>query len=81
MRASRRLAAEAVALVLATVFFLVPFALMLLTAVKDPVQALDLDFAWPVNWRLVENFTEVIEARDYVLLRAYVNSTVLTVTG
>ncbi|MEV1243316.1 carbohydrate ABC transporter permease [Nonomuraea sp. NPDC049750] len=81
MRALRRFGAEAIALVLATVFFLVPFALMLLTAVKDPTQALDLDFAWPANWRLVENFTEVIEARDYVLLRAYVNSTVLTVVS
>ncbi|MEU7747560.1 carbohydrate ABC transporter permease [Nonomuraea sp. NPDC049158] len=81
MRALRRFGAEAIALILATVFFLVPFALMLLTAVKDPAQALDLDFAWPANWRLVENFTEVIEARDYVLLRAYVNSTVLTVVS
>ncbi|MFG1967374.1 carbohydrate ABC transporter permease [Nonomuraea sp. NPDC049028] len=81
MRALRRFGAEATALVLATVFFLVPFALMLLTAVKDPTQALDLDFAWPANWRLVENFTEVIEARDYVLLRAYINSTILTVVS
>ncbi|MEU7834927.1 MULTISPECIES: carbohydrate ABC transporter permease [unclassified Nonomuraea] len=81
MRALRRFGAEAIALVLATVFFLVPFALMLLTAVKDPTQALDLDFAWPANWRLVENFTEVIEARDYVLLRAYINSTILTVVS
>lgn len=81
MRALRRLSAEAVALVLATVIFLVPFALMLLTAVKDQTQATDLDFAWPTNWPIVQNFMAVIEAGDYVLLRAYVNSTILTVSS
>ncbi|MFI6483674.1 carbohydrate ABC transporter permease [Nonomuraea sp. NPDC050663] len=81
MRAARRLSVEAVALVLATAIFLVPFALMLLTAVKDPRQAIDLDFAWPTSWPVVENFMAVIEARDYVLLRAYVNSTIITVAS
>lgn len=77
----KRLGTEVTVLILATVIFLVPFALMLLTAVKNPVQATDLDFAWPTEWRVVQNFTEVIEARDYVLLRAYVNSTILTVAS
>ncbi|MFI7636050.1 carbohydrate ABC transporter permease [Nonomuraea sp. NPDC049400] len=81
MRAVKRLGAEAIALLLATVIFLVPFALMLLTAVKDQTQATDLDFAWPTSWPIVQNLVEVIEARDYVLLRAYVNSTVLTVAS
>ncbi|MEU6719089.1 carbohydrate ABC transporter permease [Nonomuraea sp. NPDC046802] len=81
MRALKRFGAEAVALVLATVIFLVPFSFMVLTAVKDEVQSLDLDFAWPANWPVVENFVRVVEARDYVLLRAYVNSTILTVAS
>jgi raffinose/stachyose/melibiose transport system permease protein len=81
MTALRRLSGEVVALVLATAIFLVPFALMLLTAVKDPEQAIDLDFAWPTSWPVVENFMAVIEARDYVLLRAYVNSTIITVAS
>ncbi len=77
----RRLGVEAVVLVAATVIFLIPFALMLLTAVKDQTQAVDLDFAWPTSWPVVENFMAVVEARDYVLLRAYVNSTVITVAS
>ncbi|MEO3796881.1 carbohydrate ABC transporter permease [Nonomuraea sp. B10E15] len=81
MTALRRLSGETVALVLATVIFLVPFALMLLTAVKNPEQAIDLDFSWPTSWPVVENFMAVIEARDYVLLRAYVNSTIITVAS
>jgi len=81
MRAVKRLGAETLALLLATVIFLVPFALILLTAVKDEEQAVDLSFALPTHWRIVENFTEVIQARDYVLLRAYLNSTILTVAS
>ncbi|WP_049575173.1 carbohydrate ABC transporter permease [Nonomuraea sp. SBT364] len=81
MRTLRRFGAEGAALVVATVVFLIPFALMLLTAVKDEEQAIDLDFAWPTSWPVVENLMAVIEARDYVLLRAYVNSTVLTVAS
>ncbi|TMR93647.1 carbohydrate ABC transporter permease [Nonomuraea basaltis] len=81
MRALKRFGAEGVALVVATAIFLVPFSFMLLTAVKDQAQSADLDFAWPGDWRLVENIVEVVEARDYVLLRAFVNSTVLTVVS
>ncbi|MBB5783130.1 carbohydrate ABC transporter permease [Nonomuraea jabiensis] len=81
MRTLKRAGAEVIALGVATVVFLVPFSLMLLTAVKDQNQAADLDFSWPTEWQIVRNFLEVIQARDYVLLRAYVNSTVLTVTS
>jgi raffinose/stachyose/melibiose transport system permease protein len=81
MRAFKRAGAEGLSLVLATVIFLVPFSFMLLTAFKDDVQSADLDFAWPTNWPIVHNFIQVIEARDYVLLRAYVNSTIVTVVS
>jgi raffinose/stachyose/melibiose transport system permease protein len=81
MRTFKRFSAETITLVLATVIFLVPFSFMLLTAVKDGVQSADLDFAWPANWPVVQNFTAVMEARDYVLLRAFVNSTILTVAS
>jgi raffinose/stachyose/melibiose transport system permease protein len=81
MGALRRGGAEVAALVVATVVFLVPFSFMLLTAVKDEIQSADLDFAWPTNWPIVSNLVEVVSARDYVLLRAYVNSIVVTVAS
>ncbi|MET9241701.1 carbohydrate ABC transporter permease [Nonomuraea sp. NPDC003709] len=81
MRALKRFGAEGIALLGAAVVFLVPFSFMLLTAVKDPLQSADLDFSWPSEWRVVQNFLEVIEAHDYVLLRAYLNSTILTVVS
>ncbi|MEU4408007.1 carbohydrate ABC transporter permease [Streptosporangium sp. NPDC023963] len=81
MRAFKRAGAEGLVLVLATVIFLVPFSFMLLTAFKDEVQSADLDFSWPTSWPIVANLVEVVEARDYVLLRAYVNSTIVTVVS
>ncbi|WP_336208851.1 carbohydrate ABC transporter permease [Nonomuraea sp. LPB2021202275-12-8] len=81
MKTARKLGAEATALIVATVVFLVPFSFMLLTAVKDETQAADLDFAWPANWPIVRNLVEVASTRDYILLTAYVNSIILTVAS
>jgi raffinose/stachyose/melibiose transport system permease protein len=81
MRTLRRVGAEGAALVVAAVVFLVPFAFIMLTAVKDQVESADLDFAWPTHWRVVQNFADVVAARDHILLRAYVNSIVLTVAS
>jgi raffinose/stachyose/melibiose transport system permease protein len=81
MRALRRSGGEVVAFVVAVVVFIVPFTFMVLTAVKDEVQSADLDFAWPTNWPIVQNLVDVVEARDFVLIRAFVNSTILTVAA
>jgi raffinose/stachyose/melibiose transport system permease protein len=69
------------AIVLSVIVFVVPFAFILLTAVKDQQQASLLDFSWPHQFRLVQNFIDVVEARDYMLIIAFINSTILTVAG
>ena len=61
------------------VVFVVPFAFIVLQAVKDPRGAAELDFSWPEQFRFVENFVEVVTARDYMLIIAFINSTILTV--
>jgi raffinose/stachyose/melibiose transport system permease protein len=67
-----------VAIVLSVIVFLVPFAFILLTAVKDQQQASLLDFSWPTHFQPVQNFIDVVEARDYMLIIAFINSTILT---
>jgi raffinose/stachyose/melibiose transport system permease protein len=69
------------AIALSAIVFLVPFAFVLLTAVKDRQQASLLDFSWPKNFQLVQNFVDVIQARDYMLIIAFINSTILTVAS
>jgi raffinose/stachyose/melibiose transport system permease protein len=68
-----------VAIVLSIVVFLVPFAFIVLTAVKSRQQAALLDFSWPEHFQIVQNFMDVVKARDYMLIIAFINSTILTV--
>ncbi|HWS37999.1 MAG TPA: carbohydrate ABC transporter permease [Actinoplanes sp.] len=63
------------------VVFLLPFAFILLTAGKTQQEAAALEFSWPTQWAFAENFVAVVEARDYLLIIAFINSTVLTVAS
>ncbi|WP_350276079.1 carbohydrate ABC transporter permease [Kribbella sp. HUAS MG21] len=80
-RPARKWALSAVAILLSFVVFVIPFVFILLTAVKDRTQAADLNFSWPHQFRFVQNFVEVVEARDYMLVIAFINSTILTVAS
>ena len=68
-----------VAVVASIIVFLVPFAFILLTAAKTAPDAANLDFTWPTEWALWQNITEVLTVRQFVVLRAFINSTTLTV--
>jgi raffinose/stachyose/melibiose transport system permease protein len=70
---------DIVAVTVAVVVFLVPFAFMFLTAVKDADDASDFGFAWPKRWNALANIREVFKSRDGVLITAFKNSTILTV--
>lgn len=67
------------ALAVSTVVFVVPFVFIFLMAVKDTKSASKMDFSWPTSWHLWDNLVNVVEARNYMLLLAYFNSTVITV--
>jgi raffinose/stachyose/melibiose transport system permease protein len=68
-----------IAVVASIVVFLVPFAFILVTAAKTPQDAANLDFTWPVQFQMWENIQAVLATRDFVVLRAFINSTTLTV--
>jgi len=78
---TRRHGLSAFAIVASAVVFLVPFAFILLTSFMDRTQASELTFAWPRNFQFAENLMAVIEARDYLLIIAFINSTILTVAS
>jgi len=75
------LAAGITAIVASVVVFLVPFAFIFLTAAKDASDASRLQFSWPQEWTFAENLTEVLTTRDGIVVRAFVNSTILTVVS
>jgi raffinose/stachyose/melibiose transport system permease protein len=72
---------SAVAILASLVIFVIPFIFIVLTAVKDRREAAELDFTWPQNFQFVQNLIDVFQARDYLLIIAYINSTILTVSS
>lgn len=79
MSALRRYGPAAAAVLLSGLVFLVPFAFILLTAVKDRRQAARLDFSWPAGFHAWDNLVEVVTTRNWMVVTAFVNSTILTV--
>ena len=81
MRTSTRWLVGLVGILLTTALFLVPFAFIFTMAAKNTNEASLLEFSWPQQFQLLENLVEVFQARDYMLIIAFINSTILTVAS
>lgn len=79
MTRMRSLVLCAIAVVGTTVVFIIPFLFIVLMAVKTSDDARSLDFSWPTELAVVDNLRQVLETRDYMLVVAFINSTILTV--
>lgn len=76
---ARLLAMEAVSALLSVILFWVPLYFVILTAMKTPQEASLMNLVWPSEIRIWENVREVFVYRDYMLVRAFWNSSLLTV--
>ena len=79
MRFIRRYWVDAIALIAVAIVFLIPFAFIVVTAVKSRPDAAKLDFTLPQQWRVWDNVHEVLTYRDNMLVTALKNSLLLTV--
>jgi raffinose/stachyose/melibiose transport system permease protein len=77
----RRYGIGIVAILVSIVLFVIPFVFIVLTALKTRQESALLDFTLPTEWAVWDNLVRVIEARDYMLITAFVNSTILTVAS
>lgn len=66
-------------LIVVVVLFIIPFVFIFLTASKPQAEAALFEFSLPSDFRLFRNLWEVIQFRDYRMLLALWNSTLLTV--
>ena len=74
--------AGTIAILASIAIFIVPFAFIFLTAAKNSVEASLFEFSLPAQgWHLWENLVVVFQARNWMLVRALVNSLILTVTS
>ncbi len=75
----RNIVIGCVSLFVAFFVFVMPFIFIALTAVKSRSDASQMGLSFPTEWHFFNNLIEVIQVRDYMLLLAYFNSTVITV--
>ena len=81
MNKARRYIVGGIAILASIVVFIVPFAYIILTSIKDARQAATRNFDLPIKWQFWENFVDVIQTRDYMLVTAFINSMILTVAS
>ncbi len=70
-----------IAILASIVIFLIPFAFILLTASKTVKDSANLAFSLPEQFVLFQNISTVLRTSEAVVLRAFINSTTLTVTS
>jgi raffinose/stachyose/melibiose transport system permease protein len=81
VKSVRSLAVSGGAILGTAVVFVIPFVFIILQAVKSSDEARELSFSLPTTWPVLDNVRQVFEARDYMLIIAFINSTILTVSS
>jgi raffinose/stachyose/melibiose transport system permease protein len=81
MKNTRAIVIGIIAILGTAVFFLVPFIFVFLTASKPLAEANLLQFSWPEQFVLFDNLRQAFQARDYLLIIAFINSFILTVVS
>jgi raffinose/stachyose/melibiose transport system permease protein len=81
VRAAARYWLGTLAILVFAVVFVVPFVFILVTAMKTQQEAGQLQFTWPTEMAFLANLREVLQARDYIVVIAFINSTILTVAS
>ena len=61
------------------VVFVIPFLFIILMAFKDRQQSALRDFSWPNGFHLWDNVYEVVKTRNWMMITAFINSTLITV--
>jgi len=81
MSGVRKYLISGLAILISIVVFLVPFTFILFMALKDRKEASLRGFTLPTTYHFWDNLVDVIQTRNYMLLTAFLNSVILTVTS
>jgi raffinose/stachyose/melibiose transport system permease protein len=80
-RGVRKTIIEIVAVLLSGVIFWVPFYFVIINSFKTRTEASLMNISWPSSFHIWANYKEVLHAQNNMLLRAFYNSTFLTVAS
>ncbi|MDQ3004233.1 MAG: carbohydrate ABC transporter permease [Chloroflexota bacterium] len=81
MKNFRKYLSGILAILVSGVIFLVPFAFIILMAIKDKKEASLRSFSLPATTHVWDNLVTVIETRNYMLVTAFINSCILTIVS
>jgi raffinose/stachyose/melibiose transport system permease protein len=74
-----KLLLEAGAILISIVVFWVPCYYVIVNSFKTVSEAADMSISWPTTLRILENYFSVLTAANGMVVRAFFNSTLLTV--
>lgn len=80
-KSAGRMVIESLMVIIFSAIFLVPFYFIIVNAMKTSQEASQLSIAWPTEFQIFENIQTVLAARDGMILLAFYNSTVITVSS
>ncbi len=63
------------------IIFVIPFLFIILMALKDAKQSALRDFSWPDGLYLWENLVAVVTARNWMMVTAFINSSLITLAS
>lgn len=63
------------------IIFIIPFYFIIVNSVKDRREASLRSIALPNEWHFWDNLVAVIQTRNYMVVTAFINSTILTVVS
>lgn len=77
LKGTKRIILESIAVILSVIIFWVPFFFVIINSLKSKTDAALLDLSWPssIQW---SNYKEVLTAQDHMVIRSFINSTLIT---
>ncbi len=72
---------ETFAVLFAAIFFGIPFYFVIINSFKNSADAAKLSLAWPEAFQFFANYKEVLTLNDGVVLRAFLNSSLITIAS
>jgi raffinose/stachyose/melibiose transport system permease protein len=81
MKNTRGVVIGGIAIVATAIFFIIPFLFILVIASKTLTESALLEFSWPKQFVLFSNVAQAFQARDYLMVIAFINSVILTVVS
>jgi len=73
------LSIESFSVLVAIVLFGIPFYFVIINSFKDVTEAANMSLAWPSSFHILENYKQVVTTSHGMVLRAFFNSTLITV--